>query len=108
MTRAWEGWVALVGDEERARHIAQVHGGRMLSIPAAWKPSLRLADDLAPPLLRRIIALRGGSRVYVPVIPKGSEMQAEILHLAREGLGAAAISRRLGCTDRWVRRVLAR
>lgn len=104
MTQSWARWVARVGDEAIARRISEAHGGRMLSVPSSAEG--RAIEDLALHLAPRLVELAGGTRIYVPCLPRGGR-HGQIRAMAAEGLSRAEISRRLGCSDRWVRKVLS-
>lgn len=96
----------LIG-EEATLALARAEGGLdRIYIPQEPKPDHPWAAVLGPELWARVVSARGGERVD---LPRGEHIRlkkVEILELAEEGLSNREIARRVGTTERHVRRIL--
>lgn len=95
---------------ELARKLRDAFGGIRLYIPRQPPRSHRLAHALGFDTARRLGELFGGETIVLPRGKSAAERARDrqaILKLRDEGQPPAAIARALGCTERWVYRVLA-
>lgn len=91
-------------DEVDALALARIAGGTRLHIPRG-----RRGDGferlVGRQLAERLIDLFGGSSIYVPRLEQSKRVKlSRVIRLTRNGHGANAIARRLGCSVRVVYR----
>lgn len=96
----------LIG-EEATLALARAEGGLdRVYIPQEPTPDHPWAAVLGPELWARVVSARAGERID---LPRGDHIRlkkVEILDLAEEGLTNREIARRVGTTERHVRRIL--
>jgi hypothetical protein len=100
--------IALLG-EELAQRVIDIFGGARVWLPEPDSEgfravALKLGDEAAA---RKLCHDYGGNRIALPM--RLLPIHEQIVRLAKdEKLGATAIARRLGCSDRQVYRALRR
>lgn len=96
----------LVGDDE-ALALGEAEGGiDDLYIPEEGGTDHPWARTLSPEAWQRVVAAWGGQRISLPRGTFVRLKKVEIIDLKDEGLSNREIARRVGCGERYVRRIL--
>jgi Mor family transcriptional regulator len=88
-------------------HLARDFGGRRVYIPAKVSSRDQIARSIGMGAAARLARLYGGDRVMIPAHPDRALRRAEIIALRLSGLSVSRIARTLGCTERYVYKVLS-
>ena len=92
---------------EAAEHLARDFGGRRVYIPAApWRGD-QIARSIGMAAAVQLAQLCGGDRVMIPAHPDRALRRAQIIALRTRGVSVSRIARGLGCTERYVYKVLS-
>lgn len=104
---------SLIGDITRVigiqatLHLARDFGGRRVYIPAKVSSRDQIARSIGVGAAARLARLYGGDRVMIPAHPDRALRRAQIIALRRRRLSVSRIARMLGCTERYVYKVLS-
>ncbi len=92
---------------QAAAQLARDFGGRRVYIPASpsWRDQIIRSIGIRAAI--RLAHLFGGDRVVIPAHPDRSLRREQIMILRRRGISVSTIARSLGCTERYVYRVLS-
>lgn len=96
----------LTGAGAAARLVAEFGGGR-LYIPEKPSPGDSITQAIGYVAAMRLASVFGGERVWLPS-DAGRALSLRIAALRAQGLSVARIARRVGCSERYVYKVLAR
>jgi len=104
---------SLIGDITRVigiqatSHLARDFGGRRVYIPAKVSARDQITRSIGIGAASRLARLYGGDRVMIPAHPDRVLRRAQIIALRMRGLSVSRIARTLGCTERYVYKVLS-
>lgn len=104
---------SLIGDITRVigiqatSHLARDFGGRRVYIPAKVSSRDQIARSIGVGAAARLSRLYGGDRVMIPAHPDRALRRAQIIALRKRRLSVSRIARTLGCTERYVYKVLS-
>lgn len=96
----------LLGAGAASRLIAEFGGGR-LYIPENPSPGNPIAQAIGFAAARRLAGVFGGDRVWLPN-NAGGAVRARVATLRSRGVSISRIARQVGCSERYVYKVLAR
>jgi hypothetical protein len=97
---------ALIG-RPGALAIISIWGGGRLYIPRTATPTHPIADVVGELMLERLCARHGGDVLELPLPPTAAARRRRILELEQAGGTTREIAFATGCTERYVRKVLA-
>lgn len=95
----------LIGAGKASLLIAEFGGGR-LYIPQKPSPEDPLAQTIGYTAALRLASVFGGERVWLPN-DAGRATRVRIAVLRAQGLSVSRVARRVGCSERYVYKVLA-
>lgn len=88
-------------------HLARDFGGRRVYIPAKVSSRDQITRSIGLGAAARLARSFGGDRVMIPAHPDRVLRRAQIVALRTAGVSVSRIARTLGCTERYVYKVLS-
>jgi Mor family transcriptional regulator len=92
---------------QAAAQLAADFGGRRVYIPATPSSLDQISRSIGLEAAVRLARLCGGERVMIPAHPERALRHAQIVALRRRGASVSQIARSMGCTERYVYKVIA-
>ena len=103
----FDNLVTVLG-REAAEKLVAAYGGIRIYVPVRAAPEGALAALIGHAAAEAFSRYYGGERFDVPIAKRGQRvLRGEICRLRCDGMHATAIARALGCTRRYVFRILA-
>jgi Mor family transcriptional regulator len=107
MAGTFDNLVAALGREATQKLVA-AYGGTRIYVPVRAAPESAFATLIGHAAAEALSRYYGGERFDVPIAKRGQRvLRGEICRLRRDGMHVTAIARALGCTRRYVFRILA-
>jgi len=107
MAGTFDNLVTVLG-RDAAEKLVAAYGGIRIYVPVRAAPEGAFATLIGYPAAEALSRYYGGERFDVPIAKRAPRvLRGEICRLRRDGMHVTAIARALGCTRRYVFRILA-
>ena len=107
MTGTFDNLVVALG-LEAAEKLVAAYGGVRIYVPVRTAAEGAFATLIGHAAAEALSRHYGGERLDVPLVKRAPRvLRGEICRLRRDGMHVTAIARALGCTRRYVLRILA-